>query len=178
VDVDRLAIWRDDMRAAVDAVVHDFEARFGFPAGDNLVEEPDGAARERLAAIRPAVPHDLVVLHSVVGEVNLTDVGNGLFLHSAAQVVEHHESAWLRRVSGRHAAEVVVFASDGGGTLYALASPAGSPVYRLPPDEVLHGVYESRNPLFEAAAPDLAGFLDRALEAVRVFAATGMPTDL
>ena len=74
--------------------------------------------------------------------------------------------------------DVVVFASDGGGTQYALATPAGSPVYRLPPDLVLDGVYTSEDPRFDMAAPDLSTFLDRLLQAVKTFAASSTPPSL
>jgi hypothetical protein len=89
--------------------------------------------------------------------VNLPDVGNGLFLHGAARVVDAHEARELWRIAGRHQADVIVFASDGGGTLYALASPTGSPVFRLPAGQVVGGVYESGDPWFEIVAASLAG---------------------
>jgi hypothetical protein len=73
---------------------------------------------------------------------------------------------------------VVVFASDGGGTLYALASPTGRPVYRLPAGSLVGGVYESANPRFDIVAADLAGFLGNVRRAVERFAATGDIIDL
>jgi hypothetical protein len=73
---------------------------------------------------------------------------------------------------------VIVFVSDGGGILYALASPTGSPVYRLPPGQVIGGVYDSDDPGFSIVSDDLAGFLGRFLQAVERFAATGDIVDL
>ncbi|MFF4878188.1 hypothetical protein [Micromonospora sp. NPDC000668] len=73
---------------------------------------------------------------------------------------------------------MVVFASDGGGLQYGLAMPTGSPIYCLPPGLVLAGIYTSENPHFDVAAPDLSTFLDRLLQAVRTFAASGTPPSL
>lgn len=71
---------------------------------------------------------------------------------------------------------MVVFAGDGGGTLYALYSPTGSPVYRLPPGSVIAGIYESGNLEFDVVAPDLASFLARLRHAVESFAETSAIT--
>lgn len=178
MDSRRLETWREDLRTAVAAAVLDFEGRYRYPPGENSVSEPDAAAAARLAAVRPALPADLLDLYAAVGAVDLEDVGNGFFLHTASDVAHAHESRDLWHVSGRHDANVVVFASDGGGTQYGLALPAGSPVYRLPPDVVLGGTYTSEDPRFEIAAPDLPTFLDRLLQAVKTFAASGTPPSL
>ncbi|MEU6023830.1 hypothetical protein [Micromonospora sp. NPDC047134] len=165
--------WREDLREAVASAVLDFEDRYGYPPGENVVREPDP-----IAAVRPAIPDDLVDLYATVGAVDLPDIGNGFFLHTASDVAHTHESRDLRHVRGRHVADVVVFASDGGGTQYALATPAGSPVYRLPPSLVLDGIYTSEDPRFDVAAPDLPTFLDRLLHAVQTFAASSEPPNL
>ncbi|MGW5666737.1 hypothetical protein [Micromonospora sp. NPDC003776] len=156
----------------------DFEDRYGYPPDENVVSEPDTIAAARLAAARRAIPADLVDLYAAVGAIDLPDIGNGFFLHRASDVAHTHESRDLWHVRGRHDADVVVFASDGGGTQYALATPAGSPVYRLPPDLVLDGIYTSEDPRFDMAAPDLSTFLDRLLQSVRMFAASSTPPSL
>ncbi len=178
MDPGRLRTWREDLRKAVASAVLDFEDRYGYPPDENVVSEPDTIAAARLGAVRPAIPADLVDVYAAVGAVDLPDVGNGFFLHRASDVARIHESRDLWHVRGRHDADVVVFASDGGGTQYALATPAGSPVYRLPPDLVLDGIYTSEDPRFDMAAPDLSTFLDRLLQAVKTFAASSRPPSL
>ncbi|MFJ2122258.1 hypothetical protein ACIOFT_27785 [Micromonospora chalcea] len=168
-----LVTWREDLRKAVASAVLDFEDRYGYPPGENAVSEPATASAAPIAAARPALPAALADLYAVVDAVDLADIDNGFFLHSASHVVHVHEARELWRVRGRHDADVVVFASDGGGTQYALATPDGSPVYRLPPDLVIDGVYTSEDPRFDVAAPDLATFLDRLLQDVKRFAASG-----
>ncbi|MFJ8834451.1 hypothetical protein [Micromonospora aurantiaca] len=178
MDPDQLRTWREDLRKGVASAVLDFEDRYGYPPDENVVSEPDTIAAARLAAVRPAIPADLVDVYAAVGAVDLPDIGNGFFLHTASDVAHIHESRNLWHVRGRHDADVVVFASDGGGTQYALATPAGSPVYRLPPGLVLDGVYTSEDPRFDMAAPDLSTFLDRLLQAVKTFAASSTPPSL
>ncbi|GAA4561436.1 hypothetical protein GCM10023176_00010 [Micromonospora coerulea] len=178
MDSGRLETWREDLREAVASAVLDFEERYGYPPGENAVSEPDMTAAARLAAVHPAIPADLVDLYAKVGAVDLPNIGNGFFLHTASGVADAHESRDLWHVRGRHDADVVVFASDGGGTQYGLATPEGSPVYRLPPDLVLAGIYTSENPRFDVAAPDLSTFLDRLLQAVKTFASSSTPPSL
>ncbi|MGC5288190.1 hypothetical protein [Micromonospora sp. DT231] len=178
MDPGRLEIWREDLRKAVASALLDFEDRYGYPPDENVISEPDRIAATLIAAVRPVIPADLVDLYATVGAVDLPDIGNGFFLHSAFDVAHAHESRDLWHVGGRHDADVVVFASDGGGSQYALATPAGSPVYRLPPDLVLDGIYTSEDPRFDMAAPDLCAFLDRLLQAVKTFAASSTPPSL
>jgi hypothetical protein len=178
MDLGQLAAWRSAVQDAVDSVVAGFENGYGYPPQGNVVEDPDERGVARLAAAGSAIPEDLLNLYATVGAMHLPDVGNGLFVHSAALVADAYESLELWRIDGRHHTEVIVFASDGGGTRYALASPTGSPVYRLPAGRVLGGVYDSDDPRFDIVAADLAGFLGGFRHAVEQFAATGRSVDL
>lgn len=178
MDLGQLAAWRKAVQDAVDSILAGFEDRYGFPPGGNVVADPDELGCARLAATGSAIPADLLILYATVGAVNLPDVGNGLFLHSAALVTNAYETRELWRIAGRHQADVIVFASDGSGTLYALASPTGSPVYRLPAGLVIGGIYDSDDPQFDIVAVDLAGFLGRLRQAVEQFAASGHIVDL
>jgi hypothetical protein len=178
MDLGELIAWRTTVEDAVGSVMAGFADRYGYPPGRNVVEDPDAVNAARLSAIGTAIPEDLSQFYATVGAVSLPDVGNGLFVHDAGLVADTYNVQKLRHVTGRHHAEVVVFASDGGGTQFALASPAGSPVYRLPPDEVVAGVYESDSPRFDVVTTDLAGFLARLLHYVERFAVTGEVVDL
>jgi len=178
MDVDELKAWRTATEHAAAAVVAEFEDTYGFPPGDNVVEDPDKGGAARLAAIGAEIPVDLVQLYTVIGGVSLPDVGNGIFVHDPGLVADAYTAQQLRHVTGRHQADVVVFASDGGGTLFALASPTGSPVYRLPAGKVIAGTYETNDPDFDIVATDLAGFLARLRHAAQSFAETGAIIDL
>lgn len=178
MEIDELTAWRAAIERTVSSVVSRFEDQYGYPPGDNDVGDPDELNAARLAAIGPAIPRDLLDLYAAIGAVDLPDMGNGLFVHGPGLVGDAYHAHELRRVTGRYHADVIVFASDGGGTLYGLVSPRGSPVYRLPAGRVVNGVYESNDLSFDVVAPTLAGFLDRFLDAVERFAATGEIVDV
>src|SRR5262245_38333485 len=178
MDLNEVKAWRTATEDAAAVVVAEFEDRYGFPPGANVVEDTDKGDAARLAAIGAAIPADLIQLYTVIGGVSLPDVGNGIFVHHPGLVADAYTAQELQHITGRHQADVVVFASDGGGTVYALASPTGSPVYRLPPDRVIAGTYESDSPEFDVIATDLASFLARLRHAVESFAETGAIVDL
>ncbi|MCW3839717.1 hypothetical protein ONA70_06360, partial [Micromonospora yasonensis] len=71
-----------------------------------------------------------------------------------------------------------VFASDGGGTLFAVGAVAGAPVYRLPAGEIVAGVHRSDDPRFDVVAGNLTGFLNRLRDAIEGFATIGVAADL
>lgn len=173
-----LAEWRRTVQGCVESVAAGFEDRHGYQPGVNAIENPDEQAYVRLATDCSDVPPDLVTMFRAFGAVNLPDIGNGIFVHDAGTVADHNQAGELRRVTRRHTADVLVFASDGGGTMYALGLPDGSPVYRLPADLVVQGLYESDQAGFDVVAADLAGFLDQVREAVERFASTGEVTHL
>ncbi|MFE9693702.1 hypothetical protein [Micromonospora sp. NPDC005806] len=165
--------WREDITACLDRLLPGFEVRFGYPPGRHTIGGPAGEAElASLAGMRP--PDDLLAWYRQVREVSLSDVGNGYFLHDPGLIL-HREVTSIR---GRFTADVVVFASDGGGTLFAVEAVTGSPVYRLPAGETVASVYRSDDPRFDVVATNLTGFLDRLRDTVEVFAATGAPGDL
>lgn len=143
-----------------------------------------GSSLAELAALvagplRTLMPSDLLRWYRWVREVSLPDVANGYFVHAPDLVTAHALGAGVRRISGRHNDSVVVFGSDGGGTLYALRAPSGTAVYRLPAGLVLAGVYfNDHDPRYAVVAPSLVGFLDLLRDAVRHFTATGEISDL
>ncbi|MFF5226038.1 hypothetical protein [Dactylosporangium sp. NPDC000521] len=75
--------------------------------------------------------------------------------------------------------DVVVFGSDGGGTLYAVAAGATGTVFRLLECSYLAGVYEGDATFgVTVVAESLDEFLDRLLNAVTAFAVDGSIADL
>ncbi|MCZ7428575.1 hypothetical protein O7607_22800 [Micromonospora sp. WMMA1949] len=150
-----------------------FEVRFGYPPDRHTIGGPAG--EEELASLAGTrLPGDLLVWYRHVREVGLPDIGNGYFIHEPGLVAPREVTS----IRGRFTADVVVFASDGGGNLSAVGAVTGSPVYRLPAGEIVSGVYRSDDPRFDVVAVNLIGFLDRLRDAVEVFAATGAAGDL
>jgi hypothetical protein len=158
-----------------------FERDHGYPCGENTVAGPASLlelSALTVGALRSIMPSDLVAWYRQVSQVSLPDVANGYFIHPPGLVVAHAGGEGIRQITGRHEAQVVVFASDGGGTLYAVRSACGTPVYRLPPGSVVDGVYSSNDPRYDIVASDLAGFLDLLRAAVHSFTQRGRVVDL
>ncbi|MFE2021542.1 hypothetical protein ACFW9O_26225 [Streptomyces sp. NPDC059499] len=63
-------------------------------------------------------PSDLTTLYRVLGEVSLPDVGNGYFIHRSSTVAEHFRQYGPVQINDEPPA--LVFASDGGGHLFAV----------------------------------------------------------
>lgn len=165
--------WREDVTVCLDRPLPGFEVRFGYPPGRHTVGGPAG--EEELAWLAGTrLSGDLLEWYRQAREVSLPDIGNGYFLHEPGLVARRE----VTLVRGRFAAEVIMFASDGGGTLFAVDAVTGSPVYRLPAGEIVAGVYRSDHPQFDVVATNLTEFLDRLRDAVEVFAVTGAAGDL
>ncbi len=133
--------WGADMRAGIATLLSTFASRFGFPPGEHDIGGPATAAElAGLAELHgDALPADLPAFHRVVAEVQLPDVGNGYWIHRPPLPGEDPGHPRLL-TDGR---AVVVFGSDGGGALFALAGGSGSPVLRLSGGTLLGGVYEA-----------------------------------
>jgi hypothetical protein len=172
----RLLAWRTEVQGTLRSLLSRFEQTFGYPPGGNELAGPADPADIASLATHddPRVPDDLLVFYQVTGEVSLPDVGNGYFIHRPDLVLAH-ATGLVWRVTGRHTGAVVVFGSDGGGTLYALAAGTGSPVYRLPPDGIVEGTYTSDQDGFRVVASNLWDFLDQLRDAVQRFVDTGEP---
>lgn len=89
LDAAWLAAWRQDVEAVLARLLPGFEDLFGYPPGENTIQDPDPdgmTAAQRLAA-HPGVAAVLPRLCRRIGKVVLADVGNGYFIHSAVQVL-------------------------------------------------------------------------------------------
>lgn len=177
VDREWLEAWRVSVTAALAELLGTFSQRFGFEPDVNAVGPPaSGEAVASLAALRPAPARDLLVFYENIGEVSLPDVGNGYFIHSPRLVIDGVRNGGLRRIGPPFGADILPFASDGGGGLYALPAAEAGPVYRLRDFALVDGVADTQ--VVETAASDLQEFLHRLRAAVEVFASTGSLTDL
>jgi len=177
VDREWLGIWRVSVTEMLTELLATFGERFGFDPGANAVRPPAAAeAVASLAALRPAPARDLLTFYENIGEVSLPDVGNGYFIHAPRLVVEQARAGNPRRIGPPVDVDVLAFAGDGGGALYALPAAKAGPVYRLRDYVLRDGVAEARD--VQIVAGDLRAFLQRLKLAVETFTSTGNLTDL
>ncbi|MGW1887384.1 SMI1/KNR4 family protein [Streptomyces sp. NPDC001970] len=145
-----------------------FEAKHGFPPGANQVrlanhddqEAARALAREDLAAT------DLVTFYDYIGEVDMGDVGNGYFIHSAGDVL--HQLAEYGAVCVDEGQEPcgMVIGTDGGGLFYVIDREGA--VHRTRTASL-------DEPELDTVADDLRQFLELLERSVARFIATGEP---
>lgn len=114
----------------------------------------------------------------------MPDIANGYFMFSPTYiqgVLYHHDDGIPDRIGEPLAedADVVIFGSDGGGTLYAIAVGDIGTVYRLRECGYEQGVYSGSAGFgVTVVAEGQDEFLDAVLAAVAAFAIDGRITDL
>ncbi|MFJ2954638.1 hypothetical protein [Streptomyces sp. NPDC087270] len=121
LDAEWLRGWCEQADGALTKLMASFQARFGFEPGSNVVvlaSEESQQATDALVELTP-VPSDLTTMYWVIDEVSLPDVENGYFVHPASLVADHFREYGAVQIDGEEPA--LVFASDGGGHLFALA---------------------------------------------------------
>ena len=179
MDREWLDEWRVSVTALLAGLLGSFSQRFGFEPGVNAVGPPASAgALASLAALRPAPARELLLFYESIGEVSLPDVGNGYFIHPPGLVAGQAQAGGLRRIGPPFDVDVVAFASDGGGALYALPAAGTGPVYRSRDCALLDGVGAASAGGVETVAGDLREFLQHLELAVETFSRTGGLTDL
>ena len=117
---DWVRVWRERAGAALIGLTQSFLPTHGFPPGHNAVTpatDDSHRATSALADLTP-IPSDLTTLYWVISEATLPDVDNGYFIHPPTMVAEHFRENGSAPINGEWNA--VVFASDGGGCLFAL----------------------------------------------------------
>ncbi|MBF6469882.1 hypothetical protein IU427_32680 [Nocardia beijingensis] len=157
-----LAAWRQDINA-MRALVAGFEGRFGFAPGRNTIDSPDPAdlaAAHHLAEhqeMAASLPH----FYQHISAAVLEDIGNGYFIHAASHVL--HDLAENGPITLGEPGPATLFASDGGGTLFAIAT-----------DGTIHRSNNAdRDGDFRLVAEDLQDFLDQLRRIVNRFIETG-----
>ncbi|MDI6521713.1 SMI1/KNR4 family protein [Streptomyces coelicoflavus] len=146
----------------------EFERRHGFPPGTNQVrpaDHDDQAAARTLAQITPT-PADLVTFYESIGDVIWEDVGNGLFLDPAGDVLLQLQEHGIVDVGTDQKARGLVMGSNGGGLIY-VAGPDGA-VYRTRTASL-------EEPEFDKVADDLRKFLELLERSLTRFNADGDP---
>jgi hypothetical protein len=177
VDEDWLSTWRVSVTAILAELLGTFWQRFGSEPGTNELGPP--ASREAvasLATLRPAPARDLLALYRSVGEVSLPDVGNGYFIHPPCLVIQHRQRGEPRHIGPPFDVDVLVFASDGGGALYAFPVAEAGPVYRLRDCAIWDGAADAGG--VQTVADDLQEFLQHLGTAIDTYTRTGDLTGL
>ncbi len=121
LDAEWLRGWCEQADAELATLMQSFQPRHGFEPGSNLVAlatEKSHRATDALVELTP-IPSDLTTMYWVIDEVSLPDVENGYFVHPASLVADHFREYGAVQIDGEEPA--LVFASDGGGHLFALA---------------------------------------------------------
>lgn len=103
-------------------LLQSFQVRHGFEPGRNVVALSTEESHKTTAALveLTPIPSDLTTMYWVVDEVSLPDVDSGYFIHPASTVAGHFREYGDIRIDGEEPA--LVFASDGGGHLFALSA--------------------------------------------------------
>ncbi|RAG80347.1 hypothetical protein DN069_38640 [Streptacidiphilus pinicola] len=119
--------WADQVADLASEFTTGFEARFGYPPGDNRLVSatPQDSERAVQTLSGLGVPGDLLQFYSRVESVSLPDLDNGFFIHSADSVADGMAGGQPTEVVGAIDERIVVFGSDGGGGLCALTIPDG-----------------------------------------------------
>src|SRR5213592_4761450 len=100
-----LAAWREETEQALRPLLQIFESTFGYPPGDNVVE--DAIVGD---AGRGDLPPALQVFYEAIGEVSLPDIGNGHSIHARKHVLCQLREHGVVRVTD--SVEGVVFGSN------------------------------------------------------------------
>ena len=158
-----LYAWRREVSGHVAHLTESFEETYGYPAGDNTVTPADEATQ---AEATPP-PGPLLSFYSTIDSVSLPDIGNGYFIHSPSTVIEHLAEYGHATLTNNDEPGVV-FGSDGGGHLFALATDGS----------VHRSKAASWDAEFHAVATDLRDFLEQLRRAVERCAAKGCPGSL
>ena len=158
--------WAAEITAHLQAVLAAFDTYYPFPPGQNevILAVPGRGALDALRT-QPSTSSDLITFYEVIQEVTMSDIGNGIFLHASDDVITQLADGPVLLEEDNTG---TIFASNGGGILYAI--DRHNTVHRSHDASTESG--------FESVAPDLRGFLGQVLDAVAHFAATRTPGDI
>lgn len=97
--------------------------------------------------------------YSLLGSVELPDLDNGIWIDDASsRTAQVHADNYPNRLAGAVDDMLSVFATDGGGGMYALSHTTGC-VYHLAAGASTGSSYELDETGYGIAAEDLWGFL-------------------
>lgn len=155
--------WRQGMELLVREFMSGFEAVHGYPPGEHTVglvlAGESTAAAEALAD--QGLPGPLLEYYGHLGPVVLPDLGNGIWIDDAASLAAQVEAGdHPTRLTGTVDDMVSVFATDGGGGMYALSHTTGC-VYHLTAGALAGNTYDVGEAGYCIAAEDLWSFLEQ-----------------
>lgn len=121
LDAEWLRGWCERTSASLGELMHSFLETHGFPPGQNTVTLATSESHEATGALvdLTPIPSGLTTLYWVICEVSLLDVHSGYFVHSPSTVAECFRAYGPVEIDGEEPG--LVFASDGGGHLFALS---------------------------------------------------------
>jgi hypothetical protein len=156
-----LSKWTSDMRRLLPVFMDGFESRYGYPPDANsiIVAALDESGRGVISELADrGVSPELLEFYSVVREVSLPDLGNGIFIHSPASVASGITESQPTEVHGSLEGRITVFGSDGGGALVALLAENGK-VYKLSGGSLIRQDYDVDEQGVEEIADSVWGLL-------------------
>ncbi|MEU2264477.1 hypothetical protein ABZ557_30370 [Streptomyces sp. NPDC019645] len=151
------------MELLVSEFMSGFEAVHGYPPGEHtvgLVPAGESTAAAEASAGR-GLPGPLLDYYGHLGAVALPDLDNGIWIDDAASLAAQVEAGdHPTRLTGTVDDTVSVFATDGGGGMYALSHTTGS-VYHLTAGALVGSTYDLDEAGYRIAAEDLWSFLEQ-----------------
>lgn len=162
--------WATGIDTAASGMMATFEADHGYPADVNEVRW--ATAEDRVDAERygsdPLASEPMADFYQMVAEVSLPDVGNGIFIHSAASVLALRDEIGYVVVPEADDPHALLIGSTGGGTQFVM--DRGGCVHR--------SIGASLDGDFEQVARSAEQFLSRLRYAVTEFATNKQIVDL
>ncbi|MET9615487.1 hypothetical protein [Kitasatospora indigofera] len=151
LDAEWVRLWWQQADAALTTLMESFLPTHGFPPGHNAVMLATAASHQATSALvdLTPIPSDLTTLYWVISEASLPDVDSGYFIHSPATVAGHLREYGPVPIDGEWIA--LVFASDGGGRLFAIGDSG----------QVWKSTTASWSDDFDIAAASLQEFLEQ-----------------
>ncbi|MGV4926539.1 SMI1/KNR4 family protein [Streptomyces sp. BHT-5-2] len=158
---ERLSNWIEEVTERSSELMRTFEDCFGREPGENFLVR---ASSERETGVIQGLstlgaPDALCDFYAQIEMVSLPDVGNGLFVHPAEDLLDDAEAGQPTRVVGAINDGIIVFASDGGGGLFAISRSNGK-VYRLEGGSLVGTVHDVDDSGCTEMAHNFSGFLE------------------
>ncbi|MER5181769.1 hypothetical protein ABT009_26000 [Streptomyces sp. NPDC002896] len=155
--------WIREMQRLVQEFVFGFERIHGFSPGEHeVVRVSSSEGAEAVDALSAAgIRGDLLGYYTKLGAVTLPDLESGIWIDDAPSVIEGIAAGnYPTRLEGSLQDSVTVFATDGGGAMFAVSATKGC-VYRLSLGALIGSTYEVDDAGWSVAADDLWSFMDQ-----------------
>jgi hypothetical protein len=157
--------WVADVEYLVAEFLRCFEGRYGYsPDVNGVVRATDADGKQAVARfVERGIAGDLLEFYSVVREVSLPDLDNGIFVHSPDVVIDGIDGEQPIEVLGAISGRITVFASDGGGGLIVQLAEDGR-IYKLRWGILVRQRFEVPDDGLEVFAVNVWGLLERIRE--------------